>query len=103
MSTYTLNADNKDECSVVKVGDRMSIAVYCDCVNAATWNSAVLTIEVSHNNVEWFAACTLNGSQPDTLSADGFFDDIYVGDVEYVRVRASTEASSTTYIEVHWP
>lgn len=89
--------------SVVRLGGRMTIAVYVAALDQATWNSGVLTLEVSPTGSEWFSAVTLNGSAPETLTGDGFTDDIYVGEMEYARLRATTAASTGTKLEVHWP
>jgi hypothetical protein len=103
MTSLVIEAEDIGETSIVKLGERETIAVYAASLEDATWNGAVLTLQVSPDGTEWFPAVTLNGATPETLTADGFLDDIYCGDAVYARLSVTTAASSSTRVEVTWP
>lgn len=103
MTSLVIEANDISEASIVKVGDRVTLAVYAASLEDATWNSGVLTLQVSPDGTEWFPAVTLNGAQAETLTADGFIDDIYCGDAVYARLSVTTAASSSTRLEICWP
>lgn len=91
------------DASIVRVGDTPTLAVYASAIEDATWNGAVLTLQVSPDGVDWYPAVTLNGAQAETLTADGWIDDIYCGDAVYARAVVTTAASSSTRLEICWP
>jgi hypothetical protein len=77
--------------------------VCAEATQTATWNSGVLTVQVSPDGVVWLTAVYVNGGAVGTLTANGVIDGIYVGDVRYVRLATTTAASAATSIEVRWP
>jgi hypothetical protein len=97
-----IDINDASDASIYDAGGRETLSVYAAALQNSDWSSGVMSLQVSHDRESWFGAVYVSGASVPTLTADGGVENVYVGDVRWARLVATTAAGASRPIEVRW-